>query len=230
MSEPDPAEEPACADRVAVGVRAAYDAVATAYDAQLGFLAARHPDVVSVDQSPGMIAVAREHTPQAPFEVGSMLALPAVDGAWSGAVALYAIIHLGAEERAVAFREFARALRPGGWLLVSFHVDSHEFASGEVNHLTSWFGQAVEIDGYFLDPVDVVAQLEPGFTVVARADRQPFPDVEYPSRRCYCSPNVVQDHGRPLPARRPGDHAELVVSRPTAAATRSPASRVRSSA
>jgi predicted methyltransferase len=115
-----------------------------------------------------------------------MLALPAGDRQWAGVVALYSIIHLDAGERARACRELARVTHPGGWLLVAFHVDSHEFAAGQVNHLTSWFGHRVELDGYFLDPGDVVAQLEAaGFALMAKVERQPDPQVEYPSRRCY---------------------------------------------
>lgn len=116
------------------------------------FLAARHADVIGIDLSPGMINVARLQAPKVAFAVGSMLHLPVAAGAWSGAIALYSIIHLTADERATACREFARAVRPGGWLLVAFHVDSAEFATGEVNHLTRWFGQSVDIDGFFSRP------------------------------------------------------------------------------
>jgi hypothetical protein len=75
-----------------------------------------------------------------------MLQLPAGDGAWSGVVSLYSIIHMTTEERAAASREFARVIARGGWLLVAFHVDSDEFAVGDVNHLTTWFGESVEVD------------------------------------------------------------------------------------
>ncbi len=150
------------------------------------FLAAQHPDVIGIDLSPGMIDVAREHAPELTFSVGSMLGLPAADGAWSGAVALYSIIHLTAGERALACREFARTVRAGGWLLVSFHIDSADFAAGDVNHLTEWFGESVEVDGYFLEPAEVAGDLEDaGFAVMATVVRQPAPEVEYPSRRCY---------------------------------------------
>jgi SAM-dependent methyltransferase len=223
MSQTQPAADAPGERRAAVGVRAAYDAIARAYDSQLGdeldgkpfdralldgftglagpgtiadmgcgpghitrFLAARHAEVIGIDLSPGMIAVARERAPGLTFAVGSMLRLPAAEGAWAGAVALYSIIHLAAGERAVACREFARAVRPGGWLLVAFHVDSPQFAVGEVNHLTTWFGEPVELDGFFLDPAEVSADLESaGFAVMAEAVRRPLPEVEYPSRRCY---------------------------------------------
>jgi ubiquinone/menaquinone biosynthesis C-methylase UbiE len=150
------------------------------------FLAERCADVVGLDLSSAMIEIARKKAPDLVFETGSMLALPVPDGGWAGIVSLYSIIHLTPEDRASAWREFARALRPGGWLLVAFHVDSPEFRAGAVNHLTSWFGKSVELDGYFLDPDAVAAEImSAGFTVQARLERQASTDVEYPSRRCY---------------------------------------------
>jgi SAM-dependent methyltransferase len=150
------------------------------------FLAARHTDVVGLDLSPGMIAVARRRAPGLAFAVGSMLRLPVADGAWSGVIALYSIIHLTAGERALACREFARSVRAGGWVLVAFHIDSAEFAAGEVNHLTNWFGESVQLDAFFLEPAEVVDDLTAaGFAVMSTVIRQPWPDVEYPSRRCY---------------------------------------------
>jgi SAM-dependent methyltransferase len=150
------------------------------------FLATQNSHVVGIDISRGMIAVAREHAPALAFAVGSMLQLPVADGAWSGILALYSIIHLTAGDRARACREFARAVRPGGGLLAAFHVDSPDFDAGHVNHLTTWFGTEVELDGYFLEPADVVHDVEAaGFTVTAHIIRSPRPDIEYPSRRCY---------------------------------------------
>ncbi|MHB1475503.1 MAG: class I SAM-dependent methyltransferase, partial [Dermatophilaceae bacterium] len=156
MTEPEPSGDPARGSRVAVGARAAYDAVAGAYDRQLGdeldgkpldralltglvelvgvgtigdvgcgpghvtrFLAKQHPDVVGVDLSPGMIAIACDRAPELSFTVGSMLRLPVADARWAGAVALYSVIHLTADERATAYSEFARVIHPGGWLLLA---------------------------------------------------------------------------------------------------------------
>jgi SAM-dependent methyltransferase len=150
------------------------------------FLAAQKASVIGIDISLGMLGVGREHAPALPFAAGSMLQLPVADGALSGIIALYSIIHLTASDRARASREFGRAVRPGGWLLAAFHVDSPDFAAGQVNHLTTWFGEAVELDGYFLEPGDVAADVQAaGFTVTATTIRSPLPAVEYPSRRCY---------------------------------------------
>ena len=151
------------------------------------FLAELHPNVIGVDLSSAMIAVARERAPSLTFQVGSMLELPAGDGDWAGIVALYSIIHLSPRDRAVACREFARVLSPGGWLLVAFHVDSPDCAVGEARHITEWFGQSVDLHSYFLDPAEVIADIEnSGLTIVSTTTRQPWPEAEeYPSRRCY---------------------------------------------
>jgi SAM-dependent methyltransferase len=143
-------------------------------------------DVIGIDLSPRMVGIARAQAPSLPFAVGSMLALPVPDRAWAGAVALYSIIHLAARQRAVACREFGRVLRPGGWLLVGFHVDSPDGAAGTVYRPAAWFGRPVDLDVHFLEPAGVAADLESaGFTVMSRVERRPWPDVEYPSRRCY---------------------------------------------
>lgn len=69
---------------------------------------------------------------------------------------------------------------------MAFHIDSDGFAPGEVNHLTSWFGETVELDGHFLDPAQIVAEVESaGLVVMAVLERQPCAAGEYPSRRCY---------------------------------------------
>jgi len=133
-----------------------------------------------------MIEIARERAPDLAFAVASMLALPVADGAWAGAVALYSIIHLSPPERAAAIRELARALRDGGRLLVSFHVDSLELPAGGTIHLTSWFGSEVEVDVHFLDAAAVGADLAAaGFRIESTLLREPLDPAEFPSRRAY---------------------------------------------
>jgi ubiquinone/menaquinone biosynthesis C-methylase UbiE len=150
------------------------------------YLATLHNDVVGIDLSPAMITIARERAPQLTFIIESMLTLAAGDEAWVGVVAWYSIIHLEAHERPVAFSEFARVLQQGGRLLIAFHIDSPEFATGQVNHISDWFGQHVRLDGYFLDPDEIASQVTAaGFTLIAKMERLPSPDVEYPSRRSY---------------------------------------------
>lgn len=141
-------------------------------------------DAYGIDLSPRMVEIARTRFPGLRFEVGSILDLP-VDGEWAGAVALYSIIHLDPGERVTAYKELARVIRSGGWLLVGFHVSDAEHTAGQAKHLTEWWEQRVDIDTHFLDPDEVAADLTAaGFTITARLVREPQPG-EYPSRRCY---------------------------------------------
>jgi SAM-dependent methyltransferase len=150
------------------------------------FLAGLQDDVIGVDDSPQMIVVAKDRAPELRFEVASMLDLPVASEAWAGAVAFYSVIHFDEGDRSKAWRELARVIRPDGWLLVAFHIDGPEQDIGSVNHLTEWFGHAVDLEGHFLDPSAVCSEIQrEGFEVMARLERQPNPAVEYPSRRCY---------------------------------------------
>src|SRR5262245_38061306 len=103
------------------------------------YLAERGAEVLGIDLSPAMIDVARVRFPGLAFRVGSMLAIDAKDASWSGAVALYSIIHSSPDERRVAARELARVLRSDSPLLVSFHVSSVDHPMGSSIHLETWF-------------------------------------------------------------------------------------------
>ena len=73
-----------------------------------------------------------------------------------------------------------RALRPVGLLLLSFHVGD------EVKHLDEWWGFAVSLDFYFYQTASIRAGLErSGFEVLEVIERDPYPEVEHPSRRAY---------------------------------------------
>ncbi len=141
---------------------------------------------VGVDPSPGMIEVARERYPELDFALGSFAELPVADGGWAGAVAPYSIIHVAEPDRPAAWAELARAIRPGGWLLVAFHIEDADRPAGSTHHLTEWWGHEVDLDFHFLDPARITAELTEGrFALVSRTDREPWPDVEQPSRRSY---------------------------------------------
>ena len=80
-------------------------------------------DVVGVDLSPGMLAVARREHPDIRFEERDMTALDAVpDGAWAGVVAFYSLIHVPRADLVATLRGIRRCLAPGGPLLVAFHI------------------------------------------------------------------------------------------------------------
>lgn len=136
-----------------------------------GWLAERGVRAVGVDLSPGMIALARREHPAAEFRVGDLLRLPAADGEFGAAVALYSVIHLEPAELAPAFAEARRVLRPGGRLLVAFH------AGTEVRHLDDWWGHPVDVDFRFLEPSAVAVLLRAAsFDVEATLERAHYPE------------------------------------------------------
>ncbi|MFJ9808523.1 class I SAM-dependent methyltransferase [Streptomyces sp. NPDC101158] len=134
-----------------------------------GWLAEGGRAVVGVDLSPAMVAIGRKEYPRAEFREGDLLGLPARDGEFDAAVALYSLIHLAPDELAPALAEIRRVLRPGAPLLVSFHIGD------EVKNLTEWWGHDVDVDFHFLDPAAVAAALrEAGFRIEAVLDRAPY--------------------------------------------------------
>ncbi len=144
------------------------------------FLHARGVDVRGMDLSPEAVAEAARRHPQIRFQTGDMLALPLPEGAAAGIVAFYAIVHFGPEQLRTAMAEMGRVLRPGAPLLVSFHVGD------ETVHVDELFGVRASVDFRF-HPVDRVeaALREAGLGEVETIVRDPYPDVEHPTRRAY---------------------------------------------
>ena len=144
------------------------------------YLHERGANVIGVDLSPAMVERARSLTPAVRFETADMRALDVPDGAWQAIVAMYSIIHIPRGQLAPVFREMRRTLAPGGFAMLSFHIGA------EVVHRDEWWGHAVDVDFLFLQPEEVTSALEEaGFVVEQVTQRDPYPDVEYPSRRAY---------------------------------------------
>jgi len=143
------------------------------------FLAGLGTSAVGIDLSSRMIALGRKDHPEAEFRQGDFLSLPASEGEFGAAVALYSIIHLEPHELCPAFAEVHRTLRPAGPFLVAFHVGS------EVRHLDDWWGHEVDLDFRFLEPESVIASLDKaGFVVEATLERASYP-AEVETRRAY---------------------------------------------
>ncbi|MFF7205546.1 MULTISPECIES: class I SAM-dependent methyltransferase [unclassified Streptomyces] len=79
-------------------------------------------DAFGIDLSPRMIEVARREHPGLRFEVGSMTQLDLADGTLAALVAWYSIIHVPDDAIGAVLAGFRRVLRPGGLLLLGFHV------------------------------------------------------------------------------------------------------------
>jgi SAM-dependent methyltransferase len=144
------------------------------------YLHDRGVDAGGLDLAPGMIALARELNPGLAFRVGDLRALPFEEGALSGIAAFYSIIHVPRADVVDALREMARVLRPGGRLLLAFHVGS------EVRRVEELWGEPLRLDFVFFEVPEVRGYLEAaGFEVDEVVERGPYPDVEAQTRRAY---------------------------------------------
>jgi SAM-dependent methyltransferase len=137
-------------------------------------------EVRGLDLSPELVREARERNPGVVFEQGDMLALPILDAALAGVTAFYAIVHFSKDDLQRAFTEMHRVLHPGGRLLLTFHI-----GEGSI-HVEEFLGRPVEMDFMFFTSARIAADLiEAGFVVDEVVERDPYLDVEYPSRRAY---------------------------------------------
>jgi SAM-dependent methyltransferase len=136
--------------------------------------------VSGVDLSPVMIEAARRLNPGIEFEQADMRSLKIEDEALGGIAAFYSIIHIPRQDVVAVLAELKRVLRPGGLLLLAFHIGIDSV------HLDEWWGQQVSVDFLFFRPDEMKGFLnEAGFQVVDIVEREPYPDVEHPSRRAY---------------------------------------------
>jgi SAM-dependent methyltransferase len=138
-------------------------------------------DVFGLDLSAGMLDEARRLNPDISFRRGNMLALDLADASLAGIAAFYAIVHLPHEALPQTFREMARVLKPGGLLLLAFHIGD------ETLHRDEWLGRPVTLDFRFFSPQAIERDLEAaGLMVEEIVEREPYaPEVEHQSRRAY---------------------------------------------
>jgi SAM-dependent methyltransferase len=154
------------------------------------FLHSHGVAVRGLDLSEGLLREARQRHPGIPFELGDMLALPLGDASLAGVVAFYAIVHLSPQEVRRALAEMHRVLRPGGQLLLAFHI-----GQGSI-HVEEFLGHRVSLDFALFTPQAITGELvQTGSTVVETVERDPYPDLEYPSRRAYVFARKPQPHG-----------------------------------
>ena len=133
------------------------------------FLAARGLDVVGIDLSQAMLAVARDAHPAIRFDEGRLTALPLADHSLAGAVCWYSIIHTPPEHLPEVFAELRRVLAQDGHLLVAFQA-----GDGEIVHRPDAYGTGLPLLSYRHSADDVALQLTAAeLRVLARAEREP---------------------------------------------------------
>lgn len=120
-------------------------------------------DAFGIDLSPGMIEVARRAHPGARFEVGSMTDLDLADASVAGLLAFWSLIHVPDDAVPAVLGHFRRALRPGGPLLLGFHV-----GDGSRLKTEGYGGHPMNVHVHRRRPDQMAAWLrDAGFTVEA---------------------------------------------------------------
>jgi SAM-dependent methyltransferase len=145
------------------------------------FLRGAGAEVFGLDLSPQMVEQARQLNPGISFREGNMMALDLPDGMLAGIAAFYAIVNIPEESLPSVFGEMHRVLRPGGLLLMAFHVGSEVIQKEEL------WGKTVSMDFFFFETLSIRQKLEAaGFVIEEITERDPYaPEVEYQSRRAY---------------------------------------------
>lgn len=143
------------------------------------YLADRGVDSAGLDLSPEMVEGARKLHPALTFHQGDMRKLPFKDGELAAITAFYSIIHIPRDGITETLREWRRALRPAGRVLLAFHVGE------QAVHLDEWWGETVNLDFMFFTTDEMRGYLEAaGFTVEEAIERPPY-EQEHPSTRAY---------------------------------------------
>jgi SAM-dependent methyltransferase len=136
--------------------------------------------VFGLDLSPRMIKRAGELHPGLEFRQGDFTQLDMPDDTWAGIVSLYSLIHVPRPDLQGVLAEFYRVLRPGGLLLVGFHVGS------EIRHASDWWEHPVDLDFVFFEMAEVLGHLwSAGFDSELHVERDPYPEIELQTRRGY---------------------------------------------
>jgi ubiquinone/menaquinone biosynthesis C-methylase UbiE len=144
------------------------------------FLRDAGADVFGIDLSPQMIVQARALNPDISYREGNMLALDLESGSLAGITAFYAIVNIPMTSLPTVFAGMLRVLQPGGLLLLAFHIGD------EVMRPEELWGNRIGMDFYQLQPHRIEHLLtEAGFVIDDVIERDPYPDIEFQSRRAY---------------------------------------------
>lgn len=137
-------------------------------------------DVSGIDLSEQMVIEAGKLNPEITFQQGNMLNLNKVaDNKFAGIAAFYCIIHIPYDRVVDALKELRRVLKPGGHLLLTFHIGD------EIRHIESWFEEDVNVDFRFFEVAHMKDYLQlAGFTLAEIIERENYPE-EVATRRAY---------------------------------------------
>ena len=118
---------------------------------------------VGLDFSREQLRLAAEAGRGDALAAGDMTALPFVDDAFDAVTSFYAVIHVPTGDHGTVLSEFARVVRPGGWLL--FNTGDHEWEGAN----DDWLETGTRMEWSYPDPAETETLLaDAGFEVVSR--------------------------------------------------------------
>ena len=137
-------------------------------------------DISGLDLSGEILELARKINPEIHFQKGNVLKLDFKDNSISGVVSFYLIVHFTKKQVKKAFREVFRVLQPNGIFLFTYHIGD------ETIHVDEFLEKKIDIDFMFFTTDFISSCLkEIGYNKIKIIEREPYPEVEYQSRRAY---------------------------------------------
>ena len=136
--------------------------------------------ISGLDLSAKILDQAKALYPKIHFRQGNLLDLEFKNDSIAGIVAFYATVHFTEAHVGRAFCEIFRVLQPGGLFLSAYHLGK------EPIHIDTFLGKKVDLPFVPLTTDFIFRCLtDQGFEKIEAIEREPYPDVEYESRRAY---------------------------------------------